>query len=353
MKTTVFVIGCRRKKDKARLEKIIRCHKDPVTVRRALVVRSSIEGLSVPQISRNTGLSHKTVRGIIHQFNREGFASLWHYKGGGRPRRFTEAQKEEIVELSQLKPRDFGLPVNRWTLSLLAEKAQRLGIVETISHEWVRQILRRNGISIKRTKTWKEPKDPQCWKKWKRIKRLYRRCPKNAAVICFDEMGPFSIRPVHGRSYAPTGKPDRLPADYHRDKGISYLLACYDVHRNWLSGILVRRRTKHAIFSFLKSIRSSYPAHMTLYIVLDNLNLHKAKEIAQWARRSKVVLVYTAVNASWMNRIESQFAAIKENVIANSYYESHKELWRAIRKYLTWRNRRASRKEKPNRKMVA
>jgi len=223
-----------------------------------------------------------------------------------------------------------GLPVNRWTLSLLAQKAVELGIVDKISHESVRQILKAKRISLKRTKIWKETKDPQCLSKWKRIKRLYERCPKNAVVICFDEMGPFSLRPVHGKSYTPSRKPDRLPANYRRTRGISYLLAYYDVHGDYLWGKLVRRRTKKAVFSFLKSIRSRYPKRVKLYLVMDNLNLHKTEEIVRWAKQDNVELVYTAVNASWMNRIESHFAPLKERVIANSYYQSHEELSQAI-----------------------
>jgi len=118
-------------------------------------------------------------------------------------------------------------------------------------------------------------------------------------------------------------------------------LAYYDVHGDYLWGKLVRRRTKKAVFSFLKSIRSRYPKRVKLYLVMDNLNLHKTEEIVRWAKQDNVELVYTAVNASWMNRIESHFAPLKERVIANSYYQSHEELSQAIAEYISWRNQQA------------
>ena len=234
-----------------------------------------------------------------------------------------------------------GLPVNRWTLSLLAQKAVELGIVDKISHEWVRQILKAKRISLKRTKTWKETKDPQCVPKWKRIKRLYERCPKNAVVICFDEMGPFSLRPVHGKSYTPSRKPDRLPANYRRTRGISYLLAYYDVHGDYLWGKLVRRRAKKAVFSFRKLVRSRYPKDVKLHLIMDDLNLHKTEEMARWARQNNVELVWPGVNASWMSRIEAHSAPLKERVVANSYYQSQEDLSQAITEYISWRNQEA------------
>jgi len=35
------------------------------------------------------------------------------------------------------------------------------GIIESISIEWLRQILKERGIKYRRTKTWKESNDPE------------------------------------------------------------------------------------------------------------------------------------------------------------------------------------------------
>ena len=59
------------------------------------------------------------------------------------------------------RPKDLGLPFTQWSLSKLQESVVKMGIVESISHEWVRKILKARGITYQRSKTWKESKDPE------------------------------------------------------------------------------------------------------------------------------------------------------------------------------------------------
>jgi hypothetical protein len=48
----------------------------------------------------------------------------------------------------------------------------------------------------------------------------------------------------------------------------------------------------------------------------------------------------TPTQASWLNRIESQFTALKEFALNNSDFRSHEEQIEAILRYLDWRNRK-------------
>jgi transposase len=57
-----------------------------------------------------------------------------------------------------------------------------------------------------------------------------------------------------------------------------------------------------------------------------------------WAWANKVKLYFTPTNASWLNRIECQFTALKEFALSNSDYRSHEELQEAIESYVRWRN---------------
>ncbi|MFH1085256.1 MAG: hypothetical protein V1772_05800, partial [Chloroflexota bacterium] len=50
--------------------------------------------------------------------------------------------KARIVSLATTQPRDLGLNYTSWTLHRLAEQARARRIVDRISHECVRQILR-------------------------------------------------------------------------------------------------------------------------------------------------------------------------------------------------------------------
>ena len=49
------------------------------------------------------------------------------------------------------------------------------------------------------------------------------------------------------------------------------------------------------MFSFRKLVPSRYPKDVKLYLVMDNLNLHKTEEIVRWAKQSRVELVWPAL----------------------------------------------------------
>lgn len=143
------------------MKSYLRKGKDPVTINRAHIVLASAQGMRVPEICRRYHYSDRWVREIIHKFNREGVEAIFPHYAGGRPPTFTEEQKARIVEAALSRPKDIGLPFTQWSLSKLQESAVKLGIVESISHEWVRKILRNAGITYQRTKTWKQSNDPE------------------------------------------------------------------------------------------------------------------------------------------------------------------------------------------------
>lgn len=110
--------------------------------KRAYIILLSAQGYTVPQISLQVGLHPINVRKWIHRFNRYGLSGLQSGKSPGRPPRFTDKQKQTIVQLAQVSPSYLGLPFHRWSLQRLREYLIRSGVVDTISAETIRQILR-------------------------------------------------------------------------------------------------------------------------------------------------------------------------------------------------------------------
>ena len=49
---------------------------------------------------------------------------------------------------------------------------------------------------------------------------------------------------------------------------------------------------------------------------------------------------FTPTNASWLNRIESHFAALKQFAMKPSDFRCYEDLKQAIESYLAWHNRR-------------
>jgi len=175
-------------------------------------------------------------------------------------------------------------------------------------------------------------------KKKRIIKKLYENPPKESRVICFDEFGPLEIRPYAGTCWAPAKNPQRLPATYTRSYGVRNLLAGYDLSSDILFGIIRRRKRWKEFISFLKIIRRRYPNERRLIIILDNFSPHKKKEVFKWCKVNRVWLIFTATNASWMNRIEAQFGSVSYFVLKSSYPKNHRELEQNIKEHLKWRN---------------
>ena len=144
-----------------RIQIILRHGKNAIHVRRCQVILSSYQGMKVPEIAETYFLSGDHVRRLIKKFNREGLGSLTPKKPGGKNPIFTKEQEAEVIELALMPPKMLGLPFTQWSLHKLKDEAIKRKIVGTISHEKVREILKKAKISNQRTKTWKESTDPE------------------------------------------------------------------------------------------------------------------------------------------------------------------------------------------------
>ena len=124
-----------------------------VTWRRAQMVLLSAQGMDVAQIAQVSFASPDRVRDVLHNFNLDGFDSLYPRYRGGRPPTFTLVQRRAIKQLALSRPQDHELPFSTWSLAKLAEFLVAEGVVDDISHEGLRSLLREAGVSFQRLKT--------------------------------------------------------------------------------------------------------------------------------------------------------------------------------------------------------
>jgi len=246
---------------------------------------------------------------------------------------------EEIAAVALSPPKQLiGLSV--WSLAKLRHYLVEQRIVPAISLEWLRQLLRRCRIRWRHTKTWKESQDPEFWPKYRRLRRLYARRPKNGVRLSVDEFGPLNLQPRHGRHYARIGHVDRLRATYHRTGGVQHFLGVYDLERDTLNGQFVRQKNWKTFLTFLKWVRGRYSPQLWLYVVLDNAGYHLKAEVQAYAAAHRIKFYWTPTGASWPNRIESHFTALKKFTLDNTDHRSHEEQQQVIRHYLAWHNHR-------------
>jgi transposase len=117
-----------------------------VTWRRAQMILLSAQGMDVAAIAEVTFASPDRVRDVIHNFNSDGFDSLRPKYAGGRPPKFSAEQREAIKLIALARPTDHGLPFSTWSLSKLADYLVAQGVVEDLSHEGLRVLLREQGV---------------------------------------------------------------------------------------------------------------------------------------------------------------------------------------------------------------
>lgn len=127
-----------------------------------------------------------------------------------------------------------------------------------------------------------------------------------------------------------------MPATYTRNQGVRHLIAFWDLNSNKLYGHIKKRKRWRELLHVLKYIRSIYKEK--LYLILDNFSPHKKEEVTSWCKKNDIELVFLPTNASWLNRIECHFTALRKFAVRNSNYQNHTELGSAIRRYIIWRN---------------
>jgi transposase len=332
-----------------------------VTWRRAQMVLLSAQGMDVAAVAKVAFTSEDRVRDVIRNFNADGFGSLYPKYCGGRPPKFTLGQRREIKKFAKSKPVDHDLPFSTWSLAKLADFLVAEGVVDDISHEGLRVLLRQEGVSFQRLKTWKASKDPDYAAKKARVEQLYAIAGREAApadgdpevIFCVDEFGPLNLQPRPGRQWAASGQgrePGRAPrprmrATYNRKAGVRHLFAAYELGEDKMFGHIKPRKTRARFLEFCRYLRSLYPPSVRIAIICDNYSPHlttrKDARVGTWANAANVEIAYTPTNASWLNRIEAQFTALRYFALDGTDHPSHKEQASMIRRYIIWRNNHA------------
>lgn len=326
--------------EKIKLHRLKKQKRNAVNSRHARIILLAVGGMANRCIAASADCSVQWVRQIIHRFNDDGIDGVtwypWFQVHDARV--FTNEIREQIAEIA-LGPPETLIGMTQWSVPKLRLYLIEQKVVAHISIRWLGEILRRYKVRLRRTKTWKESDDPLFREKYRAIRRLYGHRPANGRRLCIDEFGPLNLQPRHGHCYKGPGKRlTRVRATYNRKKGIRHFLAFYDLETDRLYGRFTEHKTAKDFLSFLRWVRSRYPRSQKLHMVIDNYSAHITDAVLTWAKGHNVRIYLTPTNASWLNRIECQFTALKKFALKPSDYHSHEQQQAAIESYLTWRN---------------
>ena len=132
---------------------------------RARVILSSLDGKQCKEISGRMGCDVRKVRNAVKAFNKKGLKSLERGEAKGAKPKFTNEQRAKMLMIASTEPQKLGMHFTTWSLTKLRRYFIEEEIVDSISIESIRQIMKAEGIRIKKSKRRQYSNDPEFDKK--------------------------------------------------------------------------------------------------------------------------------------------------------------------------------------------
>jgi transposase len=222
-----------------------------------------------------------------------------------------------LVKLACERPDEVGVSLSQWDCMELARKLVADGVATRISPQTVQRILSAHQLKPWRQHYWlspKVPRDATFVAQVGHIIDLYTRALAPwEIVLSADEK--TSIQPRQRLSPtlpARPGLPVRVEHEYKR-KGALNLFAAFDTRTGKVYGYTAERKRQVEFIAFLEQIDRQVPASITtIHMVLDNLRMHKGKQVQAWlAEHPRFVFHHPPVHCSWMNQVEQWFSILQ------------------------------------------
>lgn len=299
-------------------------------VQRSRVILLSIEGKSLDEIIKSTGLSKPVVNKWRQRFRKKGIEGLKDEPRSGKPSTITAQQKVTVIQKACESP---GGGYTNWS-------QKRIGKAVGISQSKVHQILKQAELKPHKIEYWcgKSP-DPEFESKMINIVGLYMNPPENAMVLCVDEKTQIQaldrtqpVLPLKEKA------PKRLTATYKRNGTIS-LIAALAVHSGEITARTMKSNNADNFLSFLKRLDRTY-RNKKLHIIVDNLAIHKNQKVKDWLKsKRKIKLHFTPTYSSWLNQVEIWFNMLTKDVLKGGVWKSTEQLSSQMLQYIETYNK--------------
>ena len=252
-----------------------------------------------------------------------------------------------VVKIACELPDQLGVSLARWDSIEIARRIVASGIVASISPETVRRILDHHKLKPWRFHLWLSPKAPRDEAFRARVVEicdLYTRpLAPDEIVLCADEKTSLQPRSrVTPTLPAKPGEPIRLEHEYVR-KGALSLFAAFDTRTGKVYGQCHDRKRQAEFIAFLEMLeREIAPEIKTIHLVLDNLRMHKGKQVQAWlASHQRFVFHHPPVHCSWMNQVEQWFSILQRKRLCLADFASKTDLQQKIEAFIADYNTRA------------
>ena len=301
-------------------------------VERAKIVLECLAGKRIDQIAVDLGIRAATVGMWRKRFAAQGVAGLADLPRSGKPPTYPANMKQRILKQLETKP-PAGLAA--WDGSALAHA---LGV----SDDAVWRILRKEGIQLRRHRSWCVSTDPEFAPKSADIIGLYLNPPQNALVICVDEKPSIqALERTTGYVQTSSGKIVRGMQSTYKRHGTINLFAALNVATGIIQGKHTVTKKRPDFQAFMDEVVDGVPAGKEVHVILDNYGTHKKNH--DWlALHPNVHFHFTPTSASWLNQIEIWFGILARKTLNGASFESAGQLMEAINAFIVVHNQNAS-----------
>src|SRR5438128_6512294 len=119
------------------------------------------KGRGVVEAAERVGCHFTAAYDWVRRFNVSGWATFERVANPkGRPPILKADQLRELVDVALSSPAERGLPFSAWSVPKLATYCRERRLLPPVTDEWVRRLLRRDGLTAQRVRTWKTSHDP-------------------------------------------------------------------------------------------------------------------------------------------------------------------------------------------------
>ena len=116
-----------------------------------------------------------------------------------------------------------------------------------------------------------------------------------------------------------------------------HMLAALDLSTGKMYYRIRQRKRWREFLNLLRALRVCWPGD-ELYVVLDNFSPHKHLNVRAWAASNDIELVFLPTYGSWLNWIESEFAALRYFALNGTDHRTHAQQNAAIGACIRRRN---------------
>jgi transposase len=320
--------------DKKELERLSKSRTDEARlVERAKIVLGCLAGRRNDEIASELGIQAATAGVWRKRFAAEGLAGLRDRARPGKPPVYPAQELRQRI-LKQLEaPPPAGLA--SWDGGTLAKALD-------VSDDVVWRILRKEGIQLRRLRSWCVSTDPEFAAKAADVIGLYLSRPQNALVLSVDEKPSIqALERKTGYVCTSSGKIVRGLKSTYKRHGTINLFAALNVATGTIQTKTTETKKRPDFQAFMDDVIKDVPTDQEIHVILDNYCTHKKNH--DWlARHPNVHFHFTPTSASWLNQVEIWFGIFSRKTLSGASFVSTEQLVQAIEAFIATYNQSAS-----------